>query len=300
MTVRPELFLLLSNARSGSTYVATTLSSVGARCNFEYSLKSYSPVPVNGNLHLLSGITDIYISIYVLTTTELEPGVILPFGAKLTLPIYDYLPETSVRLIEYACHSVSLKRIHLVRDYWDLLKSNLSRGVAHDYDSKAPGIDLARTAKEAATLRERIKDDYLDHGREKPMAQVDLPIEIIKGYLVNLLRNDYVFRKVTESGQGVTIAYSDIKNEIPRVLDFLGANYDRQRLRDVLEVPMVRKLPDIPDSKIAHPDVIKPIATKCYEIMRDGVFNNESAELIFSRQMAVVGEYSPQIVPDPT
>lgn len=109
-----ESFLLMSNARSGSTFLQSSLSALGAIGDFEFSLRPYS-TPRTNQKFLSLGVEDMAAEIHRLLGVEYSIC-----GSKFVLPPYDYLSADDIAQLLRASKRIS-KPIHLVRHYWDLL-----------------------------------------------------------------------------------------------------------------------------------------------------------------------------------
>ena len=268
----------MSNARAGSSYLQSSLSALGAIGDFEFSLRPYN-LPMPHQRFLSLGIDDIASEISNSTGVEH-----LIYGSKLTLPIYDYLSQEEINQILHSCKNIQ-HPIHLVRHYWDLLKSNLSRGVAHDFVSDGKGwINASEMHKAYSKL------PGTELGPDKPSVFVGLSEEGFKSYLMNLVRNDFAFSSIRESNNGITVTYESLSevDTFKRLLEFLGRDYSDIALEHVLENPALRKLPAIPDSNIPCEALLRAACESCYEYYRDCERSNRSAKKIFDAQLVEI------------
>jgi hypothetical protein len=273
-----KFFLIMSNARAGSSYLQSSLSALGAIGDFEFSLRPYnSPMPHQRFISL--GIDDI--ASEARNSTSLEHAV---YGSKLTLPIYDFLSQKDVNQILYSCKNIH-QPIHLVRHYWDLLKSNLSRGVAHDFANNGKGWTNASEMHKAYS-----KLPGTELGSDKPSVFVNLSEDVFKSYLVNLVRNDFAFASICESKNGITVSYESLRktDTFKRLLKFIGMEYSHLTLKHVLENPALRKLPTIPDSNIPHETLLRDATESCYRFYEDCEMERRNAKRIFEAQLSEI------------
>ncbi|MDO8788021.1 MAG: hypothetical protein Q7J42_08110 [Sulfuritalea sp.] len=267
-------FLIMSNARSGSSYFQSSLSAMGAVGDFEFALRPYG-TPMPHQKFICHGILDV--------ATELqkhfEPEVPI-FGSKLTIPIYDFLSDEEIKTIVKSCRNIS-RPIHLVRHYWDLLKSNLSRGVAHDFNPIGKGWSESSYMHQAyANL------PVAELGPEKQSVFVGLPEEDFKKYLTNLIRNDFAFSCICNSKNGIRVNYESLQeiSVFKRVLDYLEVEVNRYDLVSALDTPILRKLPTIPDSNIPHESLLREVTACCYQYFWDEILRKKSAQWIYEAQ----------------
>jgi hypothetical protein len=273
-----NVFLLMSNARSGSSYLQSTLSTLGVVGDFEFSLRPYNtPMPHQQFLSL--GIDDIASKIRNSIKSEYKM-----IGSKLTLPIYDYLSDEEVSILFQSCRNIAYP-IHLVRHYWDVLKSNLSRGVAHDFNSDGMGWDETSQMRKAYE-----KHSKLDLGPDKPSVFVNLSEEALRKYLTNLLRNDFVFSSIRESHNGITVNYESLQmtESFQRILDYLSVNYSNLYIKSAIQNPLLKKLPLISDSNIPYAQILQEITDSCYRYYQQDNAEIKTAKQIFDAQMKEV------------
>jgi hypothetical protein len=268
-------FLLMSNARAGSSYLQSSLSALGAIGDFEFALRPYNP-PMPHQRFMSLGVDDVASEIHTLASAEHSV-----YGSKLTLPIYDYLSEKEINQLYHSCKNIH-RPIHLVRHYWDLLKSNLSRGVAHDFANAGKGWTNTNEMHKAYS-----KLPGTDLGPDKPSVFVSLPEESLKGYLLNLVRNDFAFALIRENHSGMTVSYESLVEvgTFKRLLEFLRVEYSDVTLQNVLENPALRKLPTIPDSNIPYGELLRDATECCYRFYQNCDSEKRSAKQIFEAQL---------------
>lgn len=273
-------FLIMSNARAGSSYFQSSLSALGAVGDFEFSLRPFSP-PRPHQRFLSAGIEDV--------ASEIRSAFganHVACGSKLTLPIYEYLTQDDIEQLARSCRNIS-RPIHLVRDYWELLKSNLSRGVAHHFAPQGRGWpDNSRMREAYSNLPES------GLGPEKPSVPVQLSEEALRNYLLNLLRNDYAFATIGEEC-GVTslIVHYETLGAVEgfkRVLGYLDMNRSDDEIANVIANPLLKRLPTIPDSNIPHEASLHSASAACYAYYRDGDAGGQKAERIFEAQLGEI------------
>ena len=271
-------FLLMSNARAGSSYLQSSLSALGALGDFEFSLRPYNaPMPHQRFLSL--GIDDIATEIR--NSASVEHSIC---GSKLTLPLYDYLSSEEIAQLVRSCENIS-RPIHLVRHYWDLLKSNLSRGVAHDFDSAGKGW---ANASEMHKAYSKLPGSEL--GPDKPSVFVGLSEDGFKSYLMNLVRNDFAFASIREVRSGITVTYESLSatSSFSRVLEFLEVQWTDVEIGNVIANPVLKKLPTIPDSNIPHEALLRDATEACYQFYRDDGVDKRGAKQIFEAQLGEI------------
>lgn len=276
LDTRLYCYLIMSNARAGSSHFQATLSAIGAKSDFEYALKPYGP-PASHQRFLSHGIDDMARDI----SGKVDWGGCKTFGSKLTLPIYDFLADEEVAGIVHAARHVR-KPMHLVRHYGDLLKSNLSRGVAHDFNRGGLGWDTSAAMHKAYSA---LPGSALD--ATKPCVFVGLAEAEFKKYIENLVRNDHAFSLVCEAGQGIRVSYESLNTPgaYQAILKFLGMPCRPARVEAAIARPALRKLPAIPDENIPNWSDIKRLADSCFGLVADSRVRAGEANRVFAAQM---------------
>jgi hypothetical protein len=87
-------------------------------------------------------------------------------------------------------------------------------------------------------------------GPDKNSVPVNLSEDAIKRYLLNLVRNDYIFAVASERHGGITVYYETLQNPstFMDVLENVGIDISIDKNQGTIERPLVKKLPPIPDS----------------------------------------------------
>jgi len=272
-TEKPVTFLALSNARSGSTYLQSLISAIeGVSCDYEYSLKAYSDNPSPNRRIIRHGISNIHSDII----QHLPASSCV--GSKLVLPLYEFLSDEEVLEINSSI-PVEIKIIHLTRNYWDLLKSNLSRGVVHDFDAGGRGLDPT------STMYKVLAEFRKDNDPNTKGKFVDLPPAALLGYLKNLVRNDFVFLEIARKNESLLVPYEKINLLLGSVAAFLGKTISTKEIEKILLSPMLKKLPAIPDTNMAQEPMLRPVADNCYLDLLQGIQSGLSGKEILKSQL---------------
>lgn len=267
-------FMVLANARSGTTYLQSLLSSLpGVATDYEYGWKSYGATM---ELHRIisDGIPDVFSDI-----RSFFPDIEC-CGSKFVLPIHHYHSDTEVENIVASFQGDGVV-IHLIRDQWDILKSALARGVYHDFNPEGVGLNTA--SKMYGGLKQLSITGYGHnniHG-----VQVDLQLMQLVFYIKNIIRNDYILNLVSETRSGITIEYDDISSSYPYLQNLLDTPDNPTGFNNAVSNPIVNKLANIEDTKINHHEILYPLCKRLYHILLDGKKAKKSAQEIFDLQI---------------
>lgn len=279
VTEARSAFIVLANARSGTTYLQSLIASLpGVATDFEYAWKPYG---TRLELHrfISDGMPDVFEDIRKLFPTAAIAG------SKFVLPILEYHSDEVVEEI-VSSFSGEGSTIHLIREHWDILKSALARGVFHDFNSGGNGLDSG-TRMYAALAQY----DITGYGHDNVLGvQVDLSLEQLAQFLRTIVRNDYIFCRICDSCPGITLEYADLNEAYSDLQSFLRTSSDPIGFNRAVSNPIVKKLANIPDNKINHYEILQPLSDQLYRTLRDGKAAAMPADKIFDLQMAAIDD----------
>ncbi len=253
MVDTPQHFLTVSNGRSGSTWLITSLAMLpDVSADFE---TKFAP-SVNFELlesHLL--LTPGGPSFPSLIAQRLKNAPVM--GSKLVL---DYHQAFSTADIDALCEAVTpeVRIVHLTRPYAEILKS-FAHGVANVLNPNFVPQDKHKAQahfKNVAQMSESsIKDLRLYLVRQQ-FDQAMLKARRLGGqkwrkfYFLDFVRrllvlffNDLVLTELTRRAQSsITVAYKDIGTKLQDIGTFIGSQAGAEDYRRILDAPMTKKL----------------------------------------------------------
>ncbi|CAM2067447.1 hypothetical protein SCOR_18850 [Sulfidibacter corallicola] len=221
-------FVVVSNTRSGSTYLATTLNELSqVTCDFQ---ANWYPKPRK--------IDDFRLPFYPgcdvleILRTSLEDSIAR--GTKLTFNAQSILTSTEAGKILDA-FSQKINIIQLRRNYLDIYASRFGRGTVHILN---PDRDKANESK-------------LIHSIQNIQAlteQADFEMDPLDSYKAILLFfcADAVGRGLRiKADRGYQIRYERISEEIGDIARFLKVPYRGPEIESATNRPVVKKLPPL-------------------------------------------------------
>jgi hypothetical protein len=270
-------FLIICNARTGSTWLSTTLGSLNdtyTEYEFKWKPLNKNPVP----LHYILDKADTSIS-KVLDSFIVSHEIL---GSRLVLgPRYHSQADfDSLR----SCLSPNLKIIHIYRQYEDIL---FSWAGPEDRYIKSTGIkfkgqisdDILKDRSENFTkrsIKQRIEDnltlitlkalaanpeEFLEFKKQNlnfrnylSSSELISTSDAIKEekfffpkagtciYLRELLANDMWIHNLRRTFDFLSIPYESIANRLAEIVSFIGSNASAKECSEVLNKPVVSKV----------------------------------------------------------
>ena len=239
--LRTAKFVVFSNPRSGSTWLATTLGLLDD-VSVDYEIKwdiGYAP----SALHVVLDAQDDTLS-HLLDRMATDAPVA---GSKF---VFDLHRRAPIDLDDLAARlGDDVRVVHLTRRYRDVFLS-VRRGFYH-----AP----ARMDGVGARLRDALADADVRHSQpEGPKA---VPAVTCLQELSELLANDIRARSLRALGcPYLQVSYEDIGERLAEIAAFAGSRATRANIADVLLHPAVTKLPDVdPSSLVSNMRELAPL-----------------------------------------
>ena len=253
MVDTPQYFLTVSNGRSGSTWLITSLAMLpDVSADFEVK---FAP-SVNFELvdsHLL--LTPGGPGFPSLIAQRLENAPIM--GSKLVL---DYHKAFSAADIDALCEAVTpdVRIVHLTRPYADMMKS-FARGVTNVLNPNFVPQDKQKAQahfKNVGQMSERSVKDLRLYLVRQQFDYAMLKARRLGGqkwkkvYFLDFVRrllvlffNDLVLTELARRSQSsMTVAYKDIGTKLQDIGTFIGSQAGAEDYKRILEAPMTKKL----------------------------------------------------------
>jgi hypothetical protein len=235
--VRPRTakFLIVSNQRSGSTWLETMLGALpDAATDYEFKWDiNYAPLSVHRVLSNSSPTVS-----EVLAELDDEAPIV---GSKL---VFDHR-ALSGRQLQQLWQAIGddVKLVHLTRSYQDVLLSR-RRGVLHK-------IRGGKASKIGKNLRDELEKHGKTVGISTRAASVS-PLEVCEE-LMNYLRNDLSVSRLQPAAGYLRIDYESVEKAFPRIAEFIGSAAGEDILmQTVVDSPTV-KLPQVsPQSVLSN------------------------------------------------
>jgi hypothetical protein len=253
-------FVVVSNMRAGSTWLATTLGAFpDAATDFEIKWNvNYPPHKIHCVLNhqspLISQILDEFSEEFVVVGSKFVFDPV-----ELTHDDYDNLRKK---------FDNKLKIIHLVRRYRDIFLS-ARRGFFHQLNEATPrrigehlraGFDTSRPEK-------FVKPS--EPARISPAACY----EEVRTYL----QNDVWTSSLRENMPYLRVSYENLNERIAEVAKFIGSSATPDVLSDLAQRPVTLKLPTLPATElIANVSELDPIF-EAYEQLREHLVGDSVA-----------------------
>lgn len=265
-------FLIVSNGRTGSTWLTTLLGGLPDTYT-DYEFK-WNPTYPAHDVH------------YIIPDASFSCGSALDglsneypiIGSKLVLDLREHTLEEYASIAETIESNIRI--IHLHRKYTEILVSyarptgsgvelgvgqfegqNLSKALKEQasaeqgfYRSSHLSTVLRAARRYAPSSRLGRMLYYLRNANNLSAAtlknRVWIPTLKLREQLVNLLSNDLWIATLADSHPYYRLQYSDIKDKLPEVVEFVGSNADRGAITEVLENPVTKKVLKTPSNEL--------------------------------------------------
>lgn len=230
---RKVKFLIVSNMRSGSTFLETLLGGLpGVYTDFEVKLSTpYDPAPTH---HVIDA-NKRTVSEFLASLDDESPIV----GSKLVFDEFCMTPA------EFKCYwdriGADVRIIHLTRSYRDVFLSR-HRGFLHKLN-EASEHSIGRYLKEAI-----IKADMQSHSLLS--AHRISPLDCYQELSSYLLNDAQAYAAREPERAYLLIDYSDIHRRINEIVDFIGSRAKRKLIDGLLEAPPTLKLPAVDPAEV--------------------------------------------------
>jgi len=245
-------FLIISNARAGSTYLMTSLGALpGVFTDYQLSWRTrLSPSPV-----------EIVIPGPGYDCRELLEGLNAGsrvVGSKLTLTSGALLTAEDVNGLS-TCIDPHIRILNLTRHYWEILKSATARGFYHSIEPGDNRIDWG------SEIFKAIVDSNPKLSTSPPLRHVEASLGALRTSLICYFVNDLVAIEIARKAErSLHVSYSRIQEDFPEIVDCIGASRDEKTWREIMDHPITKKLDNIPDSTVPYADQLKPLADHFY------------------------------------
>ena len=248
-----KAFLIISNARAGSTYLMTSLGALpGAFTDYQLSW----------GIRLLLRPVEIVISRPGYDCRKFLEGLdpqSSMVGSKLTLTSFNKLLTAEDVNGLSARIDPHIRILHLTRNYWDILLSANAREFHHAIDPDENRID--REPK----IFKAIVDSNPGLSTSPPIRPVEASLDVLRTMLICYFVNDLVAIEITRKAErSLHVSYSRIQEDFPEIVECIGAPCDEETCRKIMDRPVTKKLDNIPDSALPYADQLKPVANHFY------------------------------------
>ena len=247
-----KAFLIISNARAGSTFLMTSLGALpGIFADYQLSWRTrLSPNPVE---IVIPGPG--YDCKKFLEGLGPQSQVV---GSKLTLSPIELLKAEDAKGLS-ACIDPQIRILHLTRNYWDILLSVNARGYRHAIDPDERRID------HESEIFKAIVDSNPGLSTSTPLRPVGASLDVLRTNLICYFVNDLVATEIARKAErSLHVSYSHIQEDFPEIVECIGAPRDEETWREIVDRPVTKKLDGIPDSAIPYADQLKPLADHFY------------------------------------
>ena len=254
-SIRKSKFVVISNMRSGSTWVETSLGAL-ADVAIDYELKwgaEFAPSSVH--VFLDEGSSSIS---GILEAIDTDAPIT---GSKL---VFDPNGMTSVdfqSLTEKIGADVRI--VHLTRHYRDVFLS-ARRGFYHS-------LDPERADKIGAQMREGLK--AADFGRAgTPPSHVVTPAACLRELGILLENDRRVCSLATMGFPYLQVDYTDFSRSLEEIARFIGSDASSAEIQSVLARPVVKKLPPLDGGRlVTNLERLEPIFEAFEGVRREEV-----------------------------
>ena len=242
-------FIILTNQRSGSTWIETSLGNLDSiHTDYEINWSEELLVIKKSNAQFLLKDTSLN---YFFKKFNTNKQIL---GTKFTLAFYRFFPFADYDLFFKKIKNI--KVFHLKRNYIDILKSKLigrvNHSINHQYCNNLRLIDKELINNQEFYLKNR-KKNILDSKKNL------IPFKNARLYLINLFINDLLIIKAKKNNYYTNINYELIDKQIKRIKEFLNLKEEEKEIYDKLfKFPTIKKNEDTyPDSFEKYEELIK-------------------------------------------
>ena len=229
-STKKQKFLIVSNLRSGSTWLEMMLGElydIYVDYEFKWSPK-YKPHPVH----------------YVIADSHFSCGNILDefgpspvVGSKLTFDDVRLSKREYAQL--FSTIDPDIKIIHLTRNYYDIINS-LSRGILH-LQGRLEKTKDTTIAKEITNFSLHPNFHAMLYNTKKKKINA----KDCYNRLFSLLQNDIWIHNLRKTHSYIRVDYAHISTFLPRIIDFVGSSADKKNIDMILLDPPTKKLPKV-------------------------------------------------------
>lgn len=261
-------FITLSNGRCGTTWIATSLASLGD-VDLDHEVKwrpAYQPQPV----HLVLDSASDSLTEKLRQLSRGKPLV----GSKFVLD--PYLPFLRHELDELlATIDPETKVVHITRSYFDMLKSFEARGAVNRLSDGARAAGVAAEMKDNQLIQSLARET-MGAGSTDGMFSNKPASTLAKSLLIYFI-NDMVCAKVCQHvgpQNALRISYETMADEFPRVAKHIGSQSSQAEIDKILANPMTKKLDALDDNYLPHFKLLKQLAAEL-DATRDAVLRGD-------------------------
>ncbi len=233
-----SIFLIVSNPRSGSTWLHSTLNLLPGTCtNYEIAWRpSYTLHPFHREIGL--GVT-----VKSILKNETDESLI---GSKLVLDPHHLTDITGG--FDLAKHIDSdIRIIHLHRSYFDNLLSATARG-SFNISSQSISSENSNT--------------NTDNKQHLKGSVVKTPVGELIRRLIILFINDLTIHHVTKrANQYLDVNYREIHERRFDISEFINAPASRYDIDQAFNSQVTQKLPSLDHSLLPHSEELQKIST---------------------------------------
>lgn len=238
-----QLFLSVSNPRTGSSYLITSLNELpGIHADYEFKWKPrYALQPVHIDMA-----AENWTSRSALTQIGMGADI---GGSKL---VFDCVPFDRNAVADLRRRiDPDIPLIHLTRNYFDVILSLKAHG-AFNLMNRPPtsGVDNSVIGKALSDFDRRQEFRQREAGRP-----VTLDRPALENALLCLVKNDLICLALCQQAKrSMRVDYAQLHDALPEITEFVGYEGDRQAIEAVRDNPITRKMTSlapelIPDSE---------------------------------------------------
>lgn len=241
-----EYFIIISNMRSGSTYLCTSLGQL-PQFSTDFELK-YNPIHKLGKIHLLlkDSCKD---SLQPIAKNKIVGSKLTFDSFSLYDPIKDYvLSDHDFSNLSLVIES-DIKIIHLIRNYYDIIQSQrrgafniLNNNSDIDYNKSVVSIELMNDP----IYREKTK---IHETQFRNLSHLQ-----IRKNLFSLFVNDLYSSLIKQKKPNKTIEYNNIGNSFFDLAAFLSPEVTCEECEKIMNNPVTKKLQEIEYQPLSEED----------------------------------------------
>ena len=256
-------FLVVSNMRSGSTWLASTLGTLpDTVTDFEIKWNiNYQP----HKIHYVLNDDSLSVS-QVLDTLSKEFSIV---GSKFVFDPIELNQEDYFMLRKKFDDEIRI--VHLVRRYRDVFLS-ARRGFFHQLNEKSP-----------RRIGEHLKagfDSSRPTGLAQPLEPAQISLLACYNEVRTYLQNDVWALSLSENLPYMQVAYEELDDRIYEVARFIGSIATPDVLMDLVRRPVTLKLPELPPTAlISNIGELEPIF-EAFEQLRNRLLSPQQSPAV--------------------
>tara|TARA_R110000868_G_scaffold4419_1_gene27732 strand:+ start:1233 stop:2399 length:1167 start_codon:yes stop_codon:yes gene_type:complete len=244
-------FLILSNGRTGSTWLVSSLNQLPDVRAYRQIGWRLGDQPDHAQRFSINRADSMKVIIDAACYTK-EPLPLGIAGSKFVFQPYTYTHASVARELS-DCIEDDIRLLHLKRSYLSTFLSWKTRGVAHSIDPQVAATQRVRGALEDHQPDAEPQHIVLtSHGR--PLADTrgaHYPIKSAIDDMLVMFTNDLFSRAIVSARGGLILDYADITTRFGEIARFIGSAATDETIASAIARPLTRKLAAL--TEFLHP-----------------------------------------------